>query len=293
MKILLTGVITILLCASAYGQELASKAGIVVSYEAAKTETAKKFDKWNVKVTINNTTGADLYFAGNVGGSLSLDASYLRIDIPNAKGLLTLNLKLFRAKMVDGVLSHDKRPVFKIPAGVYEETLETAVAFGDVPVVKGNFMIDPKSYAEVTGQASATTTLTTTTTPAATPAPAASSTEITVLDRASVGSGKKLLLNHAIQMPAARENRLTLDGTGNLVLSNDGGKTAVWSSETSGKQVSYGEMQEDGNFVLKTASGEEVWSTNTGGNPGAMIMLGSDGSVAIYTKEFASIWQAP
>ena len=94
-------------------------------------------------------------------------------------------------------------------------------------------------------------------------------------------------------MPASPEIRLVLHSNGNLVLYNDGGKSPLWSSNTEGKQVSYGEMQADGNFVLKTAADEEVWSTDTAGNPGSIIVIGQEGTFAIFAKDFKTLWKAP
>jgi hypothetical protein len=285
----------LLLSVSAYGQELASKNGLTISYEASKIETVKKFDKWNVKLIINNTTGSDLFFSAMPTG-LMLDAPYTKIDVPNAKGLLTVNLKYLNAKIVNDVKSFNGRGVFKIPAGTTTEDFTTSVAIGEVPVIKGALLITPVSYNEVTtGQATAVTSTPVTATPAATTSttPANDATNITVLQRASLTSGMKLLINQAIAMPASPEIRLVLHGNGNLVLYNDGGKSPLWSSDTAGKQVSYGEMQADGNFVLKTTAGEEVWSTDTAGNPGSMIVLGQEGTVAIFAKDFKTLWTAP
>jgi hypothetical protein len=292
MKLIAACFIAFLLSTSVYGQELANKNGLIVSYEASKIETAKKFDKWNVKLIINNTTGSDLFFYAIPTG-LMLDAPYAKIDVPNAKGLLTVNLKYLNAKIVDGVKSFNGRGVFKIPAGTFTEDFETSVAIGEVPVVKGAFLISPVSYNEVTtGQTTAVTSTPATATPAATTAPN-DPASVTVLQRASLTSEMKLLINQAIAMPASPEIRLVLHSNGNLVLYNDGGKSPLWSSNTEGKQVSYGEMQADGNFVLKTAAGEEVWSTDTAGNPGSMLVLGQEGTIAVFTKSFQNIWQAP
>jgi hypothetical protein len=298
MKITFAPLIVVLISASAYTQELASKGGLTISYEASKTESTKKADKWSIKIIVNNTTGADLYFSAMLSSNaVSLDAPYVRIDIPNAKGLLATNLDYLRAPMVDGVLTSNKRPVFKIPAGTLTKDLTTTVAIGETPAVKGTIMIDPKSLADVTSPAgsgtSASPTAAAPSSASPAPAPVGDQTEILVIHRASLMAGQKLMLRQSLEMPAYPEIRLILDGSGNLSLYNDGGKTPLWSSDTAGKQVSYGEMQADGNFVLKTAADEAVWATETAGNPGSMVVLGQGGTLAIFTKEMQIAWQVP
>jgi hypothetical protein len=295
MKIFFTCSVAILLCMSAYSQELASKGGLTVSYEASKIETTKRADKWSIKVIINNTTGADLYFSAMLSSNaISLDAPYVRIDIPNAKGILATNLDYVRAPMVEGVLTPNKRPVFKIPSGILAKDLTTTVAIGEVPVVKGSILIDPKSLSEVTSQPSSSVSANPTpATPVAAAPTAEADQSITVIHRASLTTGQKLMLRQSLEMPAYPEIRLILDGNGNLLLYNDGGKTPLWSTDTGGKQVSYAEMQTDGNFVLKTATDQEVWSSDTSGNPDSMVVLGQGGILAIFTKDFQPIWQVP
>jgi hypothetical protein len=293
MKTSFTCLFALLMCASVYGQELASKGGLTVSYEASKIESTKKADKWSIKILINNSTGADLYFTAMLStNAVSLDAPYVRIDIPNAKGLFATNLDYLRAPMVEGVLTSNKRPVFKIPASGLAKELTTTVALGETPSVKGTILIDPKSLGDVTSQTASTASSSPAATLAATQA-AASDQSITVIHRASLMAGQKLMLRQSLEMPAYPEIRLILDGNGNLSLYNDGGKTALWSSNTGGKQVSYAEMQADGNFTLKTGTDEQVWSTDTAGSGGYMIVLGQGGLLAIFTKESQIVWQVP
>src|ERR1700712_1097605 len=85
MKSILTFLSALLLFTSALCQELASKDGLTLTYEATKTETTKKADKWKIKLTMNNVTGHDVYFSVTSSmPSVTLDAQYAKVDIPTA-----------------------------------------------------------------------------------------------------------------------------------------------------------------------------------------------------------------
>lgn len=83
---------------------------------------------------------------------------------------------------------------------------------------------------------------------------------------------------------------LTLQDDGNLVLT-DGGD-AVWSTGTQGSGASSANLQDDGNFILYTASGNLVWETGTSGNPGARIVVQDDRNVVVYNAGDSAVWQS-
>jgi|GEM_PF-4825233 len=405
-KSLATCFAILLLSVPAFNQELANKGGLIVSCAATKLETDKKADKWKLTVTIDNTTGGDLYFAGNIVGA-TLTAPYARINIPNAKGLLTLNIKNYYAKMVDGAKSAGGSPVFIIPAGKFTEELHTAVAIGETPGVKGTILVEPKSLTEVTTGQAPTQAPQVATATAVTPQPdpneqvivvemppqdgrtfitytagnpndgyeeqtisyidwnnkdmqaivkdgkftvsdngefskGVQANEINYLDfdkqkmsariadddqnflvgpngnftgatghltikhlasmhkkletglkpelNSSLPAGKKLKIGQSLTTSDYRFS-LLMQGNGNLTLFNNDGHVEMWSTKTLGKQAAYAEMQADGNFVLKTATGAVVWSTNTSGNPGALLTMGSEGNLVVFTTTGKIAWQ--
>jgi hypothetical protein len=49
-------------------------------------------------------------------------------------------------------------------------------------------------------------------------------------------------------------------------------------------------MQNDGNFVLYSASHAAVWSSRTAGHPGAFLVLQDDGNLVIYDSNGAALW---
>ncbi len=75
--------------------------------------------------------------------------------------------------------------------------------------------------------------------------------------------------------------RLTLQGDGNLVLSNKAG-SALWATGTNGKGGVKLILQGDSNPVLYTSSGSPVWSSNTVGTGANLLRLNDDGSLVLY-----------
>jgi hypothetical protein len=80
--------------------------------------------------------------------------------------------------------------------------------------------------------------------------------------------------------------RLRLQDDGNLVLYD--GDAALWASDTVGAIIHYGQMQEDGNFVL--TGGGPVWATGTDRNPGASLLLQDDGNLVVYARGGRALW---
>jgi hypothetical protein len=60
----------------------------------------------------------------------------------------------------------------------------------------------------------------------------------------------------------------------------------IWTTNASGTNAV---MQEDGNFVLYTASGQPVWASGTNGNSGAYAALQADGNVVVYSASGAPL----
>jgi exopolysaccharide biosynthesis protein len=75
---------------------------------------------------------------------------------------------------------------------------------------------------------------------------------------------------------------------GNLVLYR--GKTALWSTQTTGSGV-YALMQTDGNFVVYQGT-KALWNSGTGGNPGATLAVQDDGNVVVYGKAGKALWSS-
>jgi LysM repeat protein len=73
--------------------------------------------------------------------------------------------------------------------------------------------------------------------------------------------------------------KLTLQDDGNLVLYS--GAEAVWSTETSGKNVVRAEVQKDGNFVLYTPD-DPVWASQTKGAKDVRLILQNDRNLVLY-----------
>ena len=58
--------------------------------------------------------------------------------------------------------------------------------------------------------------------------------------------------------------------------------TQIWDSGTSGNPGAQAVLQNDGDFVISSASGTALWSSDTSGNPGATLSVQNDGNVVLY-----------
>lgn len=97
----------------------------------------------------------------------------------------------------------------------------------------------------------------------------------------SLDAGSKLLSQdgHAL---------LRFETSGNLILTNDFGYS--WQTNTGNTRATKLWMQNDGNLVLKDASGNAVWSSGTHGNPGAYLTLQTDGNLVLYSASDTALW---
>ena len=69
-----------------------------------------------------------------------------------------------------------------------------------------------------------------------------------------------------------------------------GGKVALWSSGTFGNPGATINMQDDGNLVIYSTSGQALWSSGTSGNPGAKLRMQGDGNLVIYSTSGKALW---
>ncbi|HEX6345865.1 LysM peptidoglycan-binding domain-containing protein [Umezawaea sp.] len=90
------------------------------------------------------------------------------------------------------------------------------------------------------------------------------------------------------QLDSENGYSLVLQSDGNLVLT-DGGEV-VWATGTNGSGATSATLQDDGNFVLYTASGTSVWASDTSGNPGSRLVLQTDRNVVVYNSGGSSTW---
>jgi roadblock/LC7 domain-containing protein len=79
---------------------------------------------------------------------------------------------------------------------------------------------------------------------------------------------------------------LRMQEDGNLVLykKEKEKETALWSTNTNGKEAAIAKMQEDGNFVLYDENRNVYWNSNTQGNSyQPYIQVQNDGNLVIYS----------
>jgi hypothetical protein len=87
------------------------------------------------------------------------------------------------------------------------------------------------------------------------------------------------------------QNRLYMQGDGNLVLRNVSTQKALWASGTDGKGAVKLVLQTDGNLVLYTSSGQPVWATNTVGKGSNALRVNDNGSLVLYAGSTV-VWSA-
>ncbi|MGW2869664.1 LysM peptidoglycan-binding domain-containing protein [Kitasatospora sp. NPDC001225] len=80
---------------------------------------------------------------------------------------------------------------------------------------------------------------------------------------------------------------LTLQGDGNLVLSEPG--AVVWATETQNQGVERAVLQDDGNFVLYKGDGA-AWSTGTDGQDVDRLVVQADRNVVLYARDGGARW---
>ncbi|MFE7214602.1 FG-GAP-like repeat-containing protein [Streptomyces sp. NPDC057611] len=93
------------------------------------------------------------------------------------------------------------------------------------------------------------------------------------------------------QSYTSRSMKLTMQGDGNLVITNKSGNV-VWQTNTTGNSGASARMQGDGSLAVYKADGTTVlWKTNTNG-PGGYALLQDRGNLNIYNAKGQSVWSS-
>jgi hypothetical protein len=89
---------------------------------------------------------------------------------------------------------------------------------------------------------------------------------------------------------------LVMQSDGNLVLYEGAASTAIarWDTGTWGLDPDFqpvrADMQQDGNFVLYSATGDPVWATGTDGYGGSRLVMQDDRNLVIYDPANRPLW---
>ncbi len=86
----------------------------------------------------------------------------------------------------------------------------------------------------------------------------------------------------------AKQFKLTMLTTGNLVEQNAAG-TTLWSSGTTSSGA-HAVMQTDGNLVVVSTTAVPLWASNTAGNPGAILTINGLGQLVIDSASGIALW---
>jgi hypothetical protein len=84
-----------------------------------------------------------------------------------------------------------------------------------------------------------------------------------------------------------RQFELVMQTDGNLVLYRVVNQHPIWSTGTTGQDISHAVMQTDGNFVLYTFGGPPAWSTNTANRQYSWLKLLDTGGLAIIHPQLS------
>jgi hypothetical protein len=103
--------------------------------------------------------------------------------------------------------------------------------------------------------------------------------------------GARLLAGQSLLSPNGRY-RLLYQTDGNLVVYDDGDRTALWSSLTGGTSVGQVLMQPDGNLVVYDARMTPVWNSGTAGRANARLDMQSDGNLVVYSPDGVALWSS-
>ncbi len=79
-----------------------------------------------------------------------------------------------------------------------------------------------------------------------------------------------------------------MQNDGNLVEYN--GSIPVWSTNTSGNDGAYADLQTDGNLVVKNSDGTPIWSTTTSNQDVVLLNMDSNGQIQMFNSSNYQIW---
>jgi len=77
---------------------------------------------------------------------------------------------------------------------------------------------------------------------------------------------------------------------GNLVLRDTKTQKPIWKSGTANEPASHLILQNNGDLVLRSTSGDSIWSTQTAGSDASLLFLGNDGVLALYDDDNNVLW---
>jgi hypothetical protein len=117
------------------------QSGLKVTVDSKKIEEEKNHDRWEISVMAENSSPTDLFFTGpnDAAGS-----PYIKIDVPNKKGLFTVGIFELRGENT-GMLTSDGSVVYRVPQGTRKEKFNTNVEKGATPEIKAAMLITPHS----------------------------------------------------------------------------------------------------------------------------------------------------
>lgn len=105
-----------------------------------------------------------------------------------------------------------------------------------------------------------------------------------------IGINDRLPTSETIQSANGRFT-LQMQGDGNLVLSETGGKP-IWATGTVGSSGAGLVLQDDGNAVIYNSQNQPVWASNTVGRRASEFVLNNDANLVLYAADGTKLWES-
>jgi hypothetical protein len=106
-----------------------------------------------------------------------------------------------------------------------------------------------------------------------------------------LASGEQLIPGQRLASPDGRFG-LTLEESGNLVLSEYASGTVRWQSGTAGRPAARLALGSEGNLVLYGLDLVPIWKSGNTGSGGTSAALGNDGVLALYRADGTAVWRS-
>jgi len=120
------------------------QSGLKVTVEGKKIEEEKNHDRWEISIVAENSSPTEIFFTGPYGAAGS---PYIKIDVPNKKGLFTVGIFELQGERTD-MLTSDGLAVYRVPRNIRNEKFNTHVDRGATPEINAKMLITPHNVTD-------------------------------------------------------------------------------------------------------------------------------------------------
>jgi|GEM_PF-3560013 len=146
MKRILLAAMLVFAAAAAWSQPttILDQAGLKVSVESKKIEEEKNHDRWEISIVAENSSPTEIDFTGPNDAA---GIPYIKVDVPNKKGLFTVGIFELRGERT-GLITSNGAVVYRVPQTVRNEKFNTNVEKGATPEIKAALLITPHTLTD-------------------------------------------------------------------------------------------------------------------------------------------------